>query len=866
MMLPRSLLVLLLAARLHAGPVEVAPAGRPTPIQQLAVAVRPSDLSALSARMPALMPQLSALVERAHAAVRPASAAPGASVARAAAPSARFVLERAAVELTSVSPEALRAMAPEQLDALAGAIMDGARAAETAEKALPAVPYGGAGRVDQTAPLTLTLASPERARKLFTALAGRRFSRGVDAARFADLATAAYLTRPDAKKAVSTVETRRALESRLGFAAFYWPERTARLAGRRGGETVGAEALGAAQRLQDLPSLAAVAQDPSLADGRDRALLTAIADFEDVLEGASRRELSKTARRELNGLLREARGLRADLAVLKAVEDLSLVSAEGIVRTKFFPLEDQDLPDVADVAVVGGGPAGLSTALHSAHAGLSTVLLEGGYVSQSFSDALMKPVYRMRTPTTRNSIVQAPFSSPELLADLSMPAWLKVYRRRGQAADAALNKRTGKALQGAESAGLATFDPTIPSARNELLQHYSHVADEIVRRGGRLAENARVSGARKRADGLWELTLPNGRVQLARNLVLSQGQVGSAAQNGRVPADIDRVMTLMGHVTLRDRRDLIAKNPELAQIQELERAGRDSGRQLVVHDSLLGTPVLERAIQRLRPGARAVVLGSGESAAKSALAILRLNPDVSVTLLVKEQFAQQQLQVPGHHMQPAAIEQALTSKAAAEKTLEEWKSFGSPITPGSYADLKAAERAGRVRIVALGYKPVFHLASDRAEDPSTALRVRRTRTGTQLYRSGNLVVETFDGPLVVAVGYDRAKLRLDPVTKGLVEQGKLRVSGKSGHKLTENELALGEDRLSCAGDKTLFVVGAQNFGCAQDSAIPGMIARAAKTAERLRSAPLPPARRLELARNRGSWAALLSGWLERLGR
>lgn len=202
------------------------------------------------------------------------------------------------------------------------------------------------------------------------------------------------------------------------------------------------------------------------------------------------------------------------------------------------------------------------------------------------------------------------------------------------------------------------------------------------------------------------------RSRLARLLALTElaRMRGPGGEDFSIPGDLDQTALMLGHLSLRDRSDLVAKNPALSQILDAMRSGGGLGRQLVVHASLLGTPQVRRSIEWLKPGARAVVLGGGPAAAQAALDALALNPGLKVTLLV-----------------------------------EKLEAF-----PG----LARAKAEGRLRVVVLGYKPVFRLRSQPVADASRDVVLRREGApgyGTAIMdASGH--IESFDGPMIVSAG------------------------------------------------------------------------------------------------------------------
>lgn len=530
--------------------------------------------------------------------------------------------------------------------------------------------------------------------------------------------------------------------------------------------------------------------------------------------------------------------------LLRALLDLPRLTAEGMVRVRLRAPSAETLKKdllaagwktrrgvpVADAVIVGGGPAGLSTALQAADKGAKVVLFEGGWLAQSFSDAAMKPVYRMRTNSTRNSLAQEPFSAPGLVARAGLAAGLGAIRSEGREADAARSALDGRPPLGRASEGLADDDAAAASARVELLQHFAKTADEVERLGSRIVEKAPVESARKRADGLWEVRTAAGHRILARKLVLAQGQVGGAIQHTKDAAPAAEALPEDARIVLNGRADLEARAALLASAVRALRRGRAPPRLPVIHDSLLGSPEVREYLALLPKGRSAAVIGSGESAAKAVMDLLRVNPGLTVHLYVKEALAQAQLQIPTAHAAPDAIRAAQDDPAAAARTLAEWKAYGTPITPATYADLKDEQARGRVVVHALGAR------FDAREGGS----IRAAWDGASLRLESAESAASITGALVWASGYDRRALRADPLTAALERDGLLRRVGGKG--FDAEEFAVGPDRLASAADPDLYVAGAQSFALSADSAIPGAVARAARLAEAISRPAAKPAR------------------------
>lgn len=700
--------------------------------------------------------------------------------------------------------------------------------------AAPAAPGDGApGRaVRGSGSVVSVLRDIVTAGQLFAGLTGIQPT-PAQAARFSEAAQSVYTT-PYGSQKTSLAQFRLAAAAR-SQESFLSLRRFAR--GARGKDLPGSAGL-----LQEVDRLGRILDIESplyQGDGRSRLVMQQDLALETLgkISSLMERMPSEAARSDLSAL-------RYSQAELKALADLNRVMAEGVVRTSIqrpsaaemrssmraagWPMDFAERP-IADVVVVGGGPAGLSAALHAAASGLRTALLEAGYVAQSFSDASMKSVYRMRTPAAKNSLVQEPFSPAPLVQELGMAGRLPLYRHAGQRADTLLYGYTGRPMRGGERLNLPEGDATVPSARDELMQHYAEIGEAIRRKGGFVVEQAPVESVR-RHDRLWEVSTRSGHRLLAKKVVLAQGQVGVNAENGIMPKDLQTLAGGEGtFLLLRDRADLVQHASTLAGAPWA---------QLVLHDSLLGTPDVERQIALLPAGKSAAVIGSGESAAKSVVALLRINPALKVHLFIKEPFESAQVQVPPAHMTPDAIKQAVADPAQARKTFDEWEAFGSPVTPATLADIEDARAKGRVVVHALGKKCVLRMPGMPADSGTVDAEVLDAGMATQRVRIADGPQGTLaeiDGPIVSAIGYDRGRLRQDPLTTDLVAKGHLAYNGDGGRKF-EKEFKLAPDGMTSAKSPDLYVIGSQSFGISADSAIPGGVARAVMTAEHIRKA------------------------------
>ena len=546
-------------------------------------------------------------------------------------------------------------------------------------------------------------------------------------------------------------------------------------------------------------------------------------------------------------LSRPTKNLEKDSArrrLLRALLDLPRLTAEGMVRVNLraptgealrknllaAKWKTKDGLPIADAVIVGGGPAGLSTALQAADKGAKVVLFEAGYLAQSFSDAAMRPVYRMRTNSVRNSLAQEPFSNPDLVKRVGLAANLKMLRKDGKEADAQRFALDGRPPIGNAASGLGDEDAAVASARVELLQHFALSADEVERLGSRIVEKAPVESVRKRADGLWEIRTSAGHRVLARKLVLAQGQVGGEAQYAKDPAPAASALPETARLILNTRADLGARAALLASAVRALRLGRAPPRMPVIHDSLLGLPEIREFLGLLPKGRSVAVIGSGESAAKAVMDLLRVNASLKVHLFVKDALAEAQLQIPSAHAAPDAIKRAQDDPAEARRTLDEWKKFGTPITPATFADLKNEASAGRVVVHALG----GHFDAREGGSIKSSWNGRTLRLKTA---SGSAAIT---GAIIWASGYDRKALRADPLTASLEKAGMLKRVGGKG--LDAAEFAVGADRLASAADPDLYLAGAQSFALSADSAIPGAVARAALLASAIAKPASKPSR------------------------
>lgn len=449
---------------------------------------------------------------------------------------------------------------------------------------------------------------------------------------------------------------------------------------------------------------------------------------------------------------------------LKTVADHVKLTADGVGRTfvhYWTPdgLREEQLArgwyepkaaaPVADVAVIGGGQGGLASAYYASEAlgrgdaGLRTVLIEGGYIGQAFSDGGSPGVHWLRTSRWTTNLAVGGIAPMDHVAAIGMPRVSEQlgFKTRGAGGRADVEARTGSRYIGRSREELRTEaleetprrwrvvrwlltavnrllfhalrERRHPQARNEVFQYYAHVAGHLADHPNAMVlENSPVRNVHKRADGLWEVTTAQGHRQLARRLVVATGVVGTDAEYAQLPAEFARLEREHpgDYLSLGNFAALGSKAEELdrlfAGMARRRRADphfATSDRQLLFVDTLLRTPEAQRWLKSLPAGARVGVVGSGESAAKAVIDILIQNPGVKVSMFVKAQLEPAQVQVPENFFTPELAKRGLFDAEFGRHTVDQWKrAFGTPITPQTMIDLLTAQQQGKVQIYELG--------------------------------------------------------------------------------------------------------------------------------------------------------------------
>lgn len=499
-----------------------------------------------------------------------------------------------------------------------------------------------------------------------------------------------------------------------------------------------------------------------------------------------------------NTLAAQRQALQPDTAHKKSKDrvqrlvDYSKLEADGIVRTDTLELSPQELlqqqyrqkawkQPIADVVVVGGGPLGLSSALHTSQFGLKTVVFEGGYVAQSFSDALMQPVHVLRTEADLNTLAQLEDlnnftqSAPQLF-DYALTSSLPLASLRQNAIEARQNltQRTGQTFKVNPPGADMLEEAWVPMARAEYFKHLLDVATDIhAHPNGVITEQAPVNKIIKvdadylkkhqvelaarlkallpsdqqhwvdtlhpqfnqilqhQADPLYLVQTTSGHLQLAKNIILAQGFLGQSGQHGLNPnvlkayqkACPKTVLTLWGHQALAQQNKAF-----LGYLQKLAQH-RKAPQTLIMPPTIMGNPDIKRAIRLLPAGTRCAVVGSGVSAAQSLLELINLNPKLKVDLFVKYAPTAQAYQLPFGHIVNAR-DAIFNRKLAAQFYQELSESHGVPLSAPAMETLNRLVQNKQVRIINLG---------KRFEDNSVVLKneTQNGHTVTKIYRTYN---------------------------------------------------------------------------------------------------------------------------------
>ncbi|RMG40935.1 MAG: FAD-binding oxidoreductase [Candidatus Dadabacteria bacterium] len=574
-----------------------------------------------------------------------------------------------------------------------------------------------------------------------------------------------------------------------------------------------------------------------------------------------------------NDVTEQLASIRSELAEIisaqsriKYLSDLPRISADGFVRSTIHYQAPEVLrserirrgldPDVCEVCVIGGGPGGISSSIFLGERGIDTVTFESGFFGQAFSDARAKMVHQMRTDQMLSSIVPAGLLPVDMEQKYGMPAFRRKMdlKRRSDKALEEIEKRYGYDPEFDSQRLRDPDDPTAPIRRNELFAYLAYLAEKAAElESVSMIEQSPVTRIEKDPEsGLFIVETAQGHKIKAKKLVVGCGFVGPEGEFARAIPVMDRLARENpGQVlTIESEHDLTRKNSQLKELAEqvCGRATPETGTgQLVVSHAVLGHSEIKQYIQALPAGTRLAVIGSGESAAKSVLEILALNPNVRVDLFSSKKLEPYQYQFPNPALPGNPALRSLVDREFADKMREiTRKEFGSPIVADTMLTLLREVEGGRVRIFELGR----HFSDENLDirlktDPETgqtvtevslpeeAKEIRSSLKAQEnewaragLISSGSILpddrlLSRINGPIIVATGYDRKRLRTShPLLKQLLDQGLVAIDPKTGGLDLDDRLGLASSQ-----DPNIFLVGSLEPESVFDTAIPGISMR-----------------------------------------
>lgn len=610
----------------------------------------------------------------------------------------------------------------------------------------------------------------------------------------------------------------------------------------------------------------------------ERLLIASLPAYELACElsGATSSSGSQSFNSLGKSVLEEIQIIRENQSNIKFLSDMPRISADGLTRTRIHYQEPRVLralrqrdgldPVECEVCVIGGGPGGISAAIHLGEQGVDTVVLEAGYFGQAFSDARAKLVHQMRTDENLSSITQVGLVGHHMHETYGMARFLTNENLRNKAAEALqqLQESSGYECEFDSQNLRSKDDPSNPVRRSELFAYLAYLAQKASELPGvYMLEQAPVSSAHWDAcSKRFIVKSAAGHELHAKKLVVGCGFVGPEAEWARFLPDIENLSSRHPDklILIKNEHDLTSRNGNLKDFlagssSPSEGAARP---QIVMSHALLGHSEMRQSISLLPEGTRAAVIGGGESAAKGALEILALNPRAKVDLFVSGRLEPYQYQFPRTARAGNPALRAIADPEFADEVASITRqTFRTPIVTDTMLTLLEEVKKGRIRIFELGehfssksldLKIKEHPQSRQVEThiclKAGESRVRQALVkqqsewreygvlpaGKDLISADSDTLSIIDGPLVIATGYDKRKLSAKhPLLQQLIKDGAL--------SLTEDGTGIELDSqhgLSSKKCPELFFVGSVRAGSPFDTALLGISVRSKIVADALR--------------------------------
>jgi|GEM_PF-4395686 len=488
----------------------------------------------------------------------------------------------------------------------------------------------------------------------------------------------------------------------------------------------------------------------------------------------------------------------------------TLFTADGITRDKLYSFNQEDLPrKPIDVVFIGAGAAGLAGGIQAVDSNLRTVVLEGGYVAQSFSDAFMN-FWRMRTPAFRFSLIQKGFNSLRLQKlNLVNPKVLSRFRTLALEASKRVNQVLGKNFLIAQPRGFDNLtNATVPLARAEAFQHFLEVTDAIVERGGFVRENDPVDFVKKREDGLFEVKTKKGITVITKNIVYATG-LGN-----------EQVAQILKRLADREQQ----KYKLISSPQEIPETGLVGiGRLPIFVSQILNDPRIVEYIRSLPVESSIGIVGGGQSAGNSAAYIHSINPDIKIHIFTKNKFKVHGAQMPAGFRKAHLMWEYVTDEGLRK---DGWIKGGpeaveTPITPPIFNYISQALDKGTIEVHVLG--KYFDESGFEVQTEGQKIRIIDKENHQEIAVINN-------GGFISAVGYSLQNSQRKSLYESARENGLIQFS-ESG-LISINQ----EDGLTSLLNPHVYIAGIQLLkeGAVTDGSTHGAVVRARAIIEHIK--------------------------------